>query len=145
MAEIKVELQPILEKVGEFLVSESKRLVPVDNGILRTSITYRLGANGTSVDVYSPLDYAEDMEFGKPPEPLSETEKEDVEAWAKRHGLKSGKGIIWSLEHKGIKVGTATQPLHITSLGRDSYRPFLRPALYNNIPQIKKIIKDWLK
>ena len=143
MTELKLELTPILKKVGEFLVGEASRLVPIDLGILKNSLTYKV--EGTSVIVYSPLDYAEDMEFGKPPEPLSKNEKEDVEAWAKRHGLKSGKGVIWKIEHKGIEVGTATKPLHITSLGRNSYRPFLRPALYNNVPQIKKIIKASLK
>lgn len=145
MNEVKLDLTLALEKVGEYLIGEAKRLVPIDTGVLKSSITYKIGANGHSVEVFSTLDYAEDMEFGKPPEPLSETEKEDVEKWAKRHGLKSGKGVIRSLETKGIKVGTATQPLHITSFGRNSYRPFLRPALYNNVAQIKKIIAANLK
>jgi hypothetical protein len=42
-------------------------------------------------------------------------------------------------EKHGIKVGTEKQPLHITSLGRDSYRPYLRPAKHQVLTQTENM------
>jgi hypothetical protein len=133
----------ILTNIGRTIQLRAKQLCPIDEGTLRNSITYKI--EGDTVIIYSPLDYAKDMEYGKPPNPLGSSEKEDVEKWAKRHGLKSGRGVIKGIETKGIKVGTPANPIHITSLGRNSYRPFLRPALLQSISVIEKNVKEALK
>lgn len=146
-----IDLQPILEEIGKMVKAEAIRMCPVDMGELRRSIGYRI--EGDTVILFAHSDHATDMEYGRPPSPLSEGEKGDfddsvdaptIHGWAKRHNA-SAKGIIWSLEHKGIKVGTAKKPLHITSYGRDSYRPFLRPAIYNNFSKIRQIIREGLQ
>ena len=140
MAENEIDWTPVLERVGAFIKAEAIKKCPVDEGELRRSIDFRIEGNDTVV-LFANAPTAEDMEFGKPPEPLSEGEKAEVDAWAVRHGLNNGKSIIKYLEKEGIKVGTPTQPLHINSLGRNSYRPYLRPAVYMNIDKIRDIIK----
>jgi len=132
----------ILKKIGEYLIGEAKKLCPLDMGHLRNSISCRV--DGDSVTIFSPLDYAEDMEYGKPPEPLSGTEKEDVREWAKRHKIKNAEGVIRNLEHRGIRVGTVESPMHITSFRRNSYRPFLRPAIHRSHAGVNKIIMQGL-
>ena len=146
-----INLQPILEKIGGLVKAEAIRMCPVDMGELRRSIDYRV--DGDTVVLFALSDHATDMEYGRPPSPLSDMEKGDfmdsidsptVHGWAKRHKA-NAKGVIWSLEHRGIKVGTPEKPLHITSYGRDSYRPFLRPAVYKNMSKIRQIIRDEVK
>jgi hypothetical protein len=121
----------LLDKLGRAIVRQAVIRCPNDEGFLSSKIGVLEidDVRGEVVVGTRGVPYAEHMEYGKPPGLLSSSEKDDVEDWARRHGLKSGKGVIWSLEHKGIKVGSPENPLHITSLGRNSYRPFLRPAL----------------
>jgi hypothetical protein len=100
---------------------------------------------GDRIVFTSDKDYSIEMEYGMPPlgeGNMSEAEKDDIEDWAHRHGLKSGKGIVKSIELKGIKVGTPEAPLHITSFGRNSYRPFLRPAIHQMEGEIKDLLKQ---
>lgn len=133
----------ILNKIGALVQEKAIRLCPVDEGFLRSHIYFKIVGN--TVKIYTEgVEYADKMEYGSPPLALSSKEKEEIERWAARHGLKSGKGVIHSLEKKGIKAGTVENPLHITSLGRDSYRPFLRPAVHQTKEEIKEIIKEAL-
>jgi len=138
MAEIKIDLTPVLNKIGAFVKREAMRKVPVDQGELKSSIDYEV--KGNKVTIFAEAKHAEDMEYGKPPEPLNKSEKDDLTEWAKRHNA-SPRKIIKYIEKHGIKVGTPEKPLHITSYGRDSYRPFLRPSVYQNIGIIKEIIR----
>jgi len=132
----------ILERIGALVSGKAKELCPFDKGDLIQSIKYKV--EGNLVTIYSDLDYAEDMEYGRPPEPLSETEKQDLTEWAHRHGT-NPKTTIKNIEQKGIKVGTETNPLHVTSLGRDSYRPFLKPAGFESIADMRQIIMEEIK
>lgn len=149
--EIVIDVVPILERIGSLVKRDAIRKCPVDMGNLRRSIDYRVEPG--EVIIFSYDKNAEAMEFGMPPGPLTKEEKGSpddgidaptVHGWAKRHDA-SAKGIIWSLEHRGIKVGTAEEPLHITSFGRDSYRPFLRSAAFQNISAIPGVVSEVLK
>jgi hypothetical protein len=128
----------ILQKIGALISLRAKENCPVDMGQLRASIQYSV--EGNSVRIFSNVNYARDMEYGRPPEPLSDQEKEDLKKWAERHNLPA-KRIIGSIQRKGIAVGTIEEPM-ITPSGE---RPFLRPAVYDSISDIKKIIKQELQ
>lgn len=139
MAEM-IDLTPLLDRIGMLVELKAKRLAPIDMGRLRASIKHRV--EGDTVRIYvEGVDYARDLEYGKPPEPLSDEEKKELAEWAKRHGLPAFP-IIRKIEKKGIEVGTEKHPL-LTKGG--TYRPFLRPALHQSIPEIKEIIRSMLK
>lgn len=129
----------ILEEIGKLVKGKAIRLCPIDMGHLRASLQYKI--EGDKVIIFTNLSYAKDMEYGKPPEKLSEEEKEDVAQWAKRHQLPAFP-VIRKLETKGIEVGTAEKPFETKG---KTFRPFLRPAIYQSIPEIKNIVKDILK
>jgi hypothetical protein len=127
----------ILEKIGKIVKRKTIRLAPIDMGQLRASIDYKI--EGTKkVIIFTDIEYAEDMEFGRPPEPLSDTEKEDLKGWAKRHDIPAY-AVIRKIETKGIKVGTVKSPMKMPN---STYRPFMRPALFQSIPEIKTAIKE---
>lgn len=131
-------IKAILEKIGALVSLRAKENCPVDMGQLRASIQYKI--EGHSVIIFSNVDYARDMEYGRPPEPLSDQEKEDLKQWAGRHNLPA-RSVILSIQKKGIKVGTIEEPLKTPS----GERPFLRPAVFNSMPDIRKIIKQELQ
>lgn len=134
--------EKMLYNIGAVIKQKAIELCPTDKGQLRNS--FQVEIIGDTVKVFTDLEHAEDMEYGKPPEPLSTQDKRNLEDWSRRHGLneKQAQGVIWKIQKKGIKVGTENKPLHITGLGRDSYRPFLRPALHQTEPQFKEIINS---
>jgi hypothetical protein len=131
---------PVLERIGAHMKKKAIRMCPVDMGHLRQSIGFRIEGDRTVV-LFASAPYAANMEYGTPPGLLSDKEKDDVTDWAKRHGIKNAYWVIRSIEKNGIKAGTAEKPLHVTSEGRDSYRPFLRPAVYQSIPEISAMLK----
>jgi len=139
MAKVKINLVPAMNKVGAFIKEKAIANCPVDRGDLRRSIDYRI--EGNKIILFATDEKASDMEYGVPPEPLSDEEKQDLTGWAERHGAKPKK-IIKYIQKHGIKVGTPEQPLHITSYGRDSTRPYLRPAVYQNLPEIVAMLKE---
>ena len=138
-----IDLEPILDRIGAFVKEKAMRNCPIDQGELKSSIKYEI-VNGDTVRIYADAAHAEDMEYGRPPSPLSKSDKDQLESWSKRHKANPRK-IIKYVEDKGIKVGSKENPLHITSYGRDSYRPFLRPAVYQNLDEIKRIAVEALK
>jgi hypothetical protein len=140
------ELEFALKRIGMFVQEKAMEMCPIDMGELHSSIHFRI--EGDSVIIFSDSEHAEDMEYGKPPEPLSDEEWLDVEGWANRHNYDPA-GVALGIEKRGIKVGTVEKPMKI---GPDamhnrgvSYRPFLRPAIYMNWPEIVKIAEDGLK
>jgi hypothetical protein len=135
----EVDIYRLLNRIGALVERKAKRLAPIDLGLLRASIKHRV--EGMSVIIYTEVEYAEDMEFGKPPEPLSDTEKEDLKGWANRHKIPY-KAVIKSIETKGIKAGTTEAPLK--TLG-GTFRPFLRPALHQSMPEIKSMVMEEFK
>jgi hypothetical protein len=128
----------ILNNIGIMITNRAKEMCPLDMGELRKSIDYEI-RNGKVV-IFSDCSYSQDMEYGKPPTPLTETDRKDLSGWSKRHNANPIK-IEKYIEKHGIKVGTEEDPLHITSYGRDSYRPFIRPAIHQMLPQIKLRLK----
>ena len=125
----------ILTKIGALISLRAKENCPVDMGQLRASIQYSI--EGNSVKIFSNVSYARDMEYGRPPELLDDQEKESLKQWAHRHNLPAS-SVIRNIEKRGISVGTVEDPL-VTPSGE---RPFLRPALFNSISDIKKIVRE---
>jgi len=128
--------EAILNKIGREILKRAIRLAPDDKGGLRLSLNYRI--EGNKVIIYSPLDYAKDMEYGKPAGLLDSKEKEDLKDWAERHGLPAFP-VIRKIEQEGIKVGTIENPLEVPN---GTYRPFVRPAIYQMMPILAKEIPE---
>ena len=137
--DIKKMQLAILEMAGKIVKRKAIRLAPIDLGQLRASIQYQIVDD--TVFIYSNLPYSKDMEFGKPPEPLSDTEKEKLKDWADRHGLPAGP-VIRKIEREGIKVGTIKQPMEVPN---GTYRPFLRPAVFQSLPEIYANVQEMFK
>ena len=132
--------QKILNRIGALVSAKAKEMCPFDKGDLINSIGYRI--EGDTVIIFADASYASDLEYGTPPEPnMSEDTKEGLRDWANRKGVSPNK-IVNYIKTKGIQVGTVENPLHITSYNRDSYRPYMRPALFQSVEDIKQIIKE---
>jgi hypothetical protein len=128
----------MLDRIGEAIKAKAIRNCPIDLGQLRLSINHRI--EGNKVIIYSDLDYARDMEFGMPPRLLDEGEKEDLAEWAKRHDMPAYP-VIKRIQTQGIKVGSVTSPMRLPN---GTYRPFLRPSVFQSIEDIKRIVKEEL-
>lgn len=128
----------ILEKIGALITLRAKENCPVDRGHLRASIRYEI--TGHTVTILTDDPNGKKMEYGTPPELMDDNEKEQLKDWARRHNLPATR-VIRNIEKKGIKVGTVENPLETPS----GERPFLRPAVFNSIPDIKNIIKQELQ
>ena len=132
----------ILERIGRVVKAKAIRLAPIDMGHLRASINFKIVSNSVLISCSVP--YAKDMEYGKPPEPnMSKEDEQNILDWAARHNmnLSQGMAVVRKIKAKGIAVGTPKQPLR-TPIG--TYRPFMRPALIQCMPEIKQIVVEEL-
>ena len=127
----------MMDKIGALIKQRAIEKCPTDNGSLRQSIDYEI--KGDTLYLVANSEGAHDMEYGRPPSPMNAAEEQDLTKWAERHKANPQR-IVKYIKDKGIKVGTPENPLHITSYGRDSYRPFLRPAIYETLPEFKRIV-----
>jgi hypothetical protein len=134
----EIDFTSILDEIGMIVKLRAIQLCPVDLGTLRRSIKHKV--SGNKVTIYTEVDYAQDMEYGKPPGVLDESEKEELKGWAKRHGIPTF-AVIRKIETKGIEVGTPKNPLETAG---HTFRPFMRPALHQSIPNIRELIKNRL-
>lgn len=106
-----------LQKACALVEREAKILAPKDNGDLRRSISSKV--EGETGIVFTPLEYAPYVEFGTG---LFAEEKGRVD-------------VPWHYQDdEGEWHSTSGQ----------KPQPFMRPALHNNIPQIKTILKGGL-
>ena len=120
----------ILNKAGLLIEGKAKEMAPIDLGMMRVSISYRI--EGNSVLIGTDIPYATFMEFGRPPgkgPPISA-----IEGWAKRHGIDPFL-VQRAIKRRGIPVGTVDNPLFTYG----TYRPFLRPAAHRSVTRIKEI------
>ena len=129
----------ILMRIGALIKERAITLAPIDMGDLRRSIQFRTEGNKVIISVG--VDYAEDLEYGKAPGILDENEKQELTEWADRHNL-PGYLVIKKIEREGIKVGSVEQPMRVPN---GTYRPFIRPAIHQCIPDIKRIIREELE
>lgn len=127
-------LPEILRRSALLIETRAKQLAPVDLGIMRSSITTVVEEDHVFVKVLAP--HALYMEYGRPPGNMPPIEA--IAPWARRHNLDPFL-VARSIGKKGIPVGTIEQPLKTHG---NTYRPFLRPAAYQMIPQIRKAILD---
>lgn len=128
-------------RVGEAIKYRAKAMCPTDKGDLIASIDYNI--DGDVIIIFATDESAEAMEFGLPPSILSPSEKGNITNWAKRHGIKNPKKTSKYIETHGIEVGTVDNPLHVIWQGRNNFRPFLRPAIYQVMYQanLNKILR----
>jgi len=132
------QIAKLLDHIGALIELKAKRLCPVDMGALRASIRHRV--EGNKVIIWTDIEYAQDMEYGRPPEPLDAGEKESLKDWAKRHSLPAY-AVIRKIETKGIEAGTTEKPIKTAG---GTFRPFMRPALFQSMTDIKSLIKSEL-
>lgn len=152
----KQELQrALLYKIGRAVVQKAVRLAPVDMGHLRQSIKI-ISITDTEVTIGTQgVDYADKMEYGSPPEPMSAEEREAIKGWVHRHAtsfnIPSGdkkaeaavaRNVANKIEREGIKAGSPENPMLMPN---GTYRPFLRPALHQTMPEIKAMVKEAFK
>lgn len=137
---LNLKIVELLNRIGMLVETKAKRLAPSDIGTLRANIKYRIEGNRVIIYVDPSIEYAREMEYGMPPRILSEQEKDNLADWAKRHKLPP-MAVIRSIQKKGIKAGTPEVPFLSKGM---TYRPFLRPALLQSLPEIKLMVKKEL-
>lgn len=138
-------IERILHKIGATVKASAIRKCPIDNGRLRASIQYRI--EGNSVFVGTDVSYANYVEYGTGIFHIDEHgnlaphtgwDIEPVNAQALRFEVGRKERLS---AHKG--PGSAniviTKKVHIEGMYP---HPFLRPAVFENIPTIKEIIKN---
>lgn len=121
----------VMSFIGERIVETAIKKAPSDLGELRRSIQYNIQGNVLTISCDVP--YAEHLEWNKGPMP--NVDENVIRDWVRRHNKykenpAAVKRIMNQLTTKGIAVGTVEKPLHITSWGRNSYRPFLRVGVH---------------
>ncbi len=96
---------------------DAKRLVPVDRGTLRRSLTHEVKASGRDIvgKAGTNLDYARFVEEGRSPGKQPPTSA--IAGWAARHGIEPGAAflIARAIGRRGTKP-----------------RPYLKPAFAKN-------------
>lgn len=139
----KSQINRILERIGMMVKEDAIRRAPVDTSDLRRQIDYVV--EGNSVTISATSDHADFVEYGTgiyhideegQPEPHTGWDIVPVNkkalAWGKVIG-KSPSGAT-TREHVAKKV-------HIEGMRP---QPFLRPAVHQNIPRMKEIIREEL-
>lgn len=142
----------ILTRIGALIKKEAFRMCPIDKGGLRQTISYRVEGDEVVIRVNS--DYAEFVEYGTGVYHTDEEGNPDPhEGWDVRAipVSEGGKGFLaWESgrkarlsAHKGPKAGKwiYAQKVHIEGAHP---KPFLRPAVHQNIPQMTAIIREEL-
>ena len=124
----------ILEKIGAHIRDEAKRKCPVDNGILRNSLYYRV--EGDSVFVGSQLPYAVFVEYGTGEFHLdADGNPEPHSSWEIKP--KSAKALKFEVNGNSVFSKKVIVPgMHA--------QPFLRPALHGSYGFIKQVVRDEL-
>lgn len=114
-------------KSGLKIESLAKLKSPVDTGRLRTSIQTILSNDSLTATIFSDVNYAIYVEFGR--RPGKKPPIQSLESWAKRHNLSGLEYVIArSIGKKGIKP-----------------RPFLNPAYQSVKPLYISALKSLLK
>lgn len=107
---VRKKIAARLEIAGEFVEGAAKLLCPVDTGNLRQSITHKVDEKDLSVTIGTNVEYAPYVEFG--------TGEHAENGQGRKGGWNNGKFFT-----HGNKP-----------------QPFLRPALLNNIPAVRRIL-----
>lgn len=142
--EIKVKQRALLNKIGQLIAQRAVELAPIDQGHLRRNITWEVVDEDTVRVHTQDVPYADAMEYGKPPGLMNEQEKENLKEWVGRKNRGGANlyapAVIKKIEKEGIKVGTVDAPQENQN---GTYRPFLRPAAHQMLPEIKKMVEAW--
>lgn len=112
---IKLVVLRRLALASEFVTSSAKLKCPVDTGRLRDSIQYKLDSFKLQAIIGTNVEYAPYVEFG---------------SGEKAEGGNGRKGGWYFKDDKG--------KWRFTKGGKP--QPFLRPALFENLDEVKKII-----
>lgn len=133
----------ILTKIGAIVQIRAMDLAPHDQGEMAKSIRYWVEGNVVYIGTKN-IPYADKMEYGSPPEPVSGSEFEDLKKWGSRKGV-SPYAAKAKLEKYGLegskfkgKAGGNYTAQHPFETKDGHFRPFLRPALYQSMSDIRK-------
>lgn len=139
-----------LNRIGSRVTERARRLSPFNTGMMSSQINFIPVIVGRkTLIIYCDSEHAADMEYGIPATPdMDKAEMESIKRWAhlKTKGENEGLayGVIKKIKERGSNVatgdvGTVENPKQNFD-GR--YRPFMRPALHQLMPEIKKIIRE---
>jgi hypothetical protein len=135
----------ILDRIGVMVKNEAIRNCPTDLGQLRQSIDYKV--EGNTVTIFSELSYAAYMEYGTGifhidengnPDPHGEWDIVPVNAQALRFEVGRKARLV---AKRGPKTANIVFAKKVHMVGVHP-RAFLRPAAFNNIPQMKEIARQ---
>jgi HK97 gp10 family phage protein len=139
MENVKIDLNFALERVGAFIKSEAIRRCPVDTGELRKTIDFRI--EGNKVTLFTTSEIASFVEYGTAPHIIEPKDKKALAfEWTSVGGIMMGKKAR-------IKAGIPKKEANVAVLKKvhhpgTSAQPFMRPAVFENLPQIANIIKE---
>jgi HK97 gp10 family phage protein len=106
-----------LEKAGQLVENDAKRNCPVDDGVLRASITHEVDENNASVSIGTNVEYAPYVEYGT--------------------------GIYNPEGRKTAWIYTTPDGETYISHGQEA-QPFLQPAVDNNMDKIVEQFENLL-
>lgn len=136
---IKLDFSKALGLAGELIATEMRAKGPEYTGAIKSSVSWKI--EGNKVIVSAQGEGVLETEYGKPAWILGEDEVDSVNVWEEFHGAERDR-VVTYLQRQGIEVGTVESPIHITSYGRDTWRPWARPSLFNNKNKIIELIKS---
>jgi hypothetical protein len=104
---MKLDLNPILKDIGEYVQFKAKENCPDYTGKLKDSIDYRV--EGNTVIISAKGDGAVACEYGKPPWGLTNKDISDLTEWSDYREAPAPRIIGWIKKH-GILVGDKKNP-----------------------------------
>lgn len=125
---VRLRVRQIIEASAIDTQYEMRRDAPVAvTGQLRASIRYKVAPMGLQAEVRPHADYADEVEFGRGPGPVSVAQGTPLRKWAEFRGL-NPYAVQSSIERKG------TRP-----------HPFVRPTFIKMKPRVERQAKEDMK
>lgn len=145
----EIDLTPILDKIGMFVKEQAIRYCPVDNGFLHqaSNFEYEVDSKNNSVTVTCTSPIAGFVEYGTgvfhlgadyKPDPRSGWDIEAKNAKVLRFEVGRKERLA---AHKGPATANIVYAKKVHIEGAQP-QPFMRPAVYNHIGDIQRIIKE---
>lgn len=136
MVEI-IDKELILKKIGAFVKEKAIMYAPVDKGFLRQGSNFTIEVVGDEVTITCTSPYADYVEYGTgvfhiSPDGLPDPHK----GWD-----------IVPINKKALKFEVDSEVIFAKKVHIEGMRPhpFLRPAVYNHLPEIEAIIASGFK
>lgn len=125
---VKLRIRQIIEAAAIDTQYEMRRDAPVAvTGQLRASIRYKVAPLGLQAEIRPHVDYADEVEFGRAPGPVSVAQGTPLRRWAEFRGL-NPYAVQSVIERRG------TRP-----------HPFVRPTFIKMKPRIERQAREGMR